>query len=111
MFVMATNCREDHIGETWAELMRKCGYKAEVRDRQNSNFVVEIKPNNSYSRLEPPFTQLYDEEYGEHEAVEDLSKVFAIKFLSKEYRIIEVHNHNEWVYGKRVENRSPWHDV
>ena len=102
MLVMAFEGRFGHACESWAELVRKCGYKAVITKRECGDFMVEIKPDNTYSKLVPPFEQLYDEEYGEREAVEKLSETFALKFLSKSWRIIDVHRCFEWLDGQQV---------
>lgn len=111
MLVMAFEGKIGHACESWTELVRKCGYKAVVTKQECGDFIVEIKPDNTYSKLVPPFEQLYGEEYGRQEAVEDLCKEFAKKFLSKSWRVMEVHQYREWAFGKQVEQRSPWHDV
>ena len=85
--------------------------KAVVTKQECGDFIVEIKPDNTYSKLVPPFEQLYSEEYGGQEAVEDLCEEFAKKFLSKSWRVMEGHQYREWAFGKQVEQRSPWHDV
>lgn len=112
MLVMAFQGSVGHACESWAELVRKCGYKTEIQQVQGEDsYVVEVKPDNTYSKLVPPFEQLYSEEYGRQEAVEDLCEEFAKKFLSKSWRVMEGHQYREWAFGKQVEQRSPWHDV
>lgn len=111
MLVMAFEGNIGHACESWTELVRKCGYKVVVTKQECGDFIVEIKPDNTYSKLVPPFEQLYSEEYGRQEAVEDLCEEFAKKFLSKSWRVMEGHQYREWAFGKQVEQRSPWHDV
>ena len=102
MLVMAFQGSVGHACESWAELVRKCGYKAVVTKQECGEYIVEIKPNNTYSKLVPPFKQWYVEEYPEFGAVEYLCRLFAIKFLSKNWRIIDVHMHCEWASGKPI---------
>lgn len=111
MLVMAFEGKIGHACASWTELVHKCGYKAVVTKQECGDFIVEIKPDNTYSKLVPPFEQLYSEEYGGQEAVEDLCEEFAKKFLSKSWRVMEGHQYREWAFGKQVEHRSPWHDV
>lgn len=77
MLVMAFEGKIGHACESWTELVRKCGYKAVVTKQECGDFIVEIKPDNTYSKLVPPFEQLYSKEYGKQEAVEDLCEEFA----------------------------------
>lgn len=111
MLVIAIEGNTGHTGESWAELVRKCGYKAVVTKQECGDSIVEIKPDNTYSKLVPPFEQLYSAEYGEQEAVEDLCRSFAHKFLSKIWRVIEVHRYHEWTRGKLLVKPSPYSDV
>lgn len=102
MLVMAFEGKIGHACESWTELVHKCGYKAVVTKQECGDFIVEIKPDNTYSKLVPPFEQLYSEEYGGQEAVEDLCEEFAKKFLSKSWYIIEVHKCHAWSGGRQV---------
>lgn len=103
MLVMAFQGSVGHACESWAELVRKCGYKTEIQQvKEEDSYVVEVKPNNTYSKLVPPFKQWYMDDYPEHGAVEYLCRLFAIKFLSKNWRIIDVQMHCEWANGKPI---------
>lgn len=55
MLVMAFDGRFGHACESWTELVRKCGYKAVITTQECGDFIVEIKPDNTYSKLVPPF--------------------------------------------------------
>lgn len=102
MLVIAIEGSTGHACDSWAELVRKCGYKAEVAKQPQGDLEVEIKPDNTYSKLVPPFKRLYSDEYGEKEAIEDLCNEFAKKFMSKHWYIVEVHKCHAWSGGKQV---------
>jgi len=55
MLVMAFEGKIGHACESWTELVRKCGYKAVITKQECGDFIVEIKPDNTYSKLVPPF--------------------------------------------------------